>query len=253
MFDLIDKKKVRADDYISYFLVFSYIMLILFYKLEWIMSIIVYPFTALFFYGIISFIKGVNKRNRGDRKNAIRVIFGIGSVLFSFLFLVFILTQINVSNQNILNLFAFPILIVGFAGIIKGKMIKKYSIGYRVLNIIVGVFTMLICLFIIISSYFFTQDFFTIYLISLFILTLVNVLCRAALYLSEFGLSLIHLRNFRLFFYIISDYLVFVNQDGNLILNKITNKQPDDDEPMKILKEGFKTKVLKRMFKNYDR
>ena len=236
MYDLIDKKKVRADDYVTYFLLFGYVMLILFYKLEWIMSIIVYPFAALFFYGIISFVKGVNKRHRGDGKNAVRVIFGIGSVLLSFVFLVFILTRYNVTNQTILNLFAFPILIVGFAGIVKGIIIKKYSKRHRVINIIVGVITMLLCLFILVSSYFFIRDLFPIYLISLTIITIINVLCRAALYLSEFGLSLIHLRNFRLFFYIISDYLVFVNQDGNLILDKITDKKPDDDKPLKGLK-----------------
>jgi len=236
MYDLIDKKKIRADDYITYFLVFGYILLILFYKIEWIMSIIVYPFTALFFYGIISFIKGVHKRNRGESKNAVRVIFGLGIVLFSFVFLLFLFSREGVAGQNIINLIAFPILTVGFAGVVKGKIVDKYMIRHRIINIIVGVITMLVCIFIFLSSYIFTRDFFLIYLLSLSVIVLMNLFCRAALYLSEFGLSLIHFSNFRLFFYIISDYLVFVNQDGNLILDKITDKKKDDDEPLKAIK-----------------
>ena len=56
---------------------------------------------------------------------------------------------------------------------------------------------------------------------SLSLIVLVNVISRAAMYLSEFGLSVLRLSNFKLFFYIISDYLLFVDQDGNIILNKI--------------------------------
>jgi hypothetical protein len=236
MFDFIDRKKVRADDYVTYFLVIAYLLLILFYKLEWIMSIIVYPFTALFFYGIITFLKGIKKRNRGESRNAVRVIFGLGATLFSVVFLLFLLTREGISRQNIINLIAFPIMAVGFAGIVKGKLVDKYMIIYRIINIIVGVITMLACLFIFLSSYLFTRDFFLIYIVSLSIMVLMNFLCRAAMYLSEYGLSLIHFSNFKLFFYIISDYLIFVNQDGNLILDKITNKKKDDDEPLKGLK-----------------
>ncbi len=44
---------------------------------------------------------------------------------------------------------------------------------------------------------------------------------RAALYLSEFGLSLLDKNNYKLFFYIISDYLIYVNEEGNIVLTKL--------------------------------
>jgi hypothetical protein len=73
----------------------------------------------------------------------------------------------------------------------------------------------------LISSYFIYQNLALFNLISLFVILFVNILSRAALYLSEYGLSLMHLRNFKIFFYIISDYLIFVNHEGNLVLEKM--------------------------------
>ena len=67
MLELINKEKIRADNYITGFLVVSYLGFALFFRLEWIMSVIIYPFVALFFYGALKVMNGVNKRNRGKK------------------------------------------------------------------------------------------------------------------------------------------------------------------------------------------
>lgn len=218
MIELLHKDKIRADDYISGFLVLSYILFALFFRLELIMSLLVYPFISLFFYGIAKIINGINKRNRGNRRNPNRVLFGIISITFSVAFLNLFMGQPNVTFQNLINLAAYPVLIVGFASVIKGKFINAYSRKYRDINIGIGVISMLICLLALFSSRIFPSDFNIFHVYSLSITLVVNILSRAALYLSEYNLSL--LRNFKLFFYIISDYFIYINNDGNIVLSK---------------------------------
>ena len=221
MIDLIHKDKIRADNHISVVIIVSLLCYVLFFRLEALMSVLVYPLVALFFYGIMKIINGSNKRNRGNDSNLNRILFGILSIIFAVLILMFILRQPNVTVQTIINLTAFPLMIVGMAGIIKGSVIKIYSIKYCIINIIIGIMTIVVSILAFLSPVIIPQDFILIHAISLSIALLVNILGRAALYLSEFGLSLLHIRNFILFFYIISDYFIFVNHEGNIVLDKI--------------------------------
>jgi hypothetical protein len=221
MIELIPKEKIRADNYITGFLVLFFLAFALFFRLEWIMSVIVYPFVALFFYGVLKIINGTQKRNRGNDQNLNRILLGIISILTSLSFLYYLISQPNVTSQNIVNLIAFPILIVGIAGIIKGIMIISYSIKQRSINIIIGSVTIIVCFVAFTSPITIFQDINWIYILMLSSVLMINILGRAALYLSEFGLSLAHIRNFKLFLYIISDYLIFVDHEGNAILEKI--------------------------------
>jgi len=224
MIELIHKDKIRADNYITVVLILFYIGFNLFFKLEALMSLLVYPLVALFFYGIIKIIDGSNKRNRGNDRNLNRILFGVLSIIFSVLILIYILRHPTVTVQTIINLAAFPLLIVGIAGIIKGFIIKIYSIKYCIINIIIGIMTIAVCMLAFFSPAIIPQDFILIHTISLSIILFVNILGRAALYLSEFGLSLLHIRNFIIFFYIISDYFISVNPEGNIILEKMNVK-----------------------------
>ncbi len=221
MIELIHKDKIRADNYISVLLILSYCGFLLFFRLEWLLSMLVYPLVALFFYGIIKIINGNNKRNRGNVGNLNRILLGVVSIIFSTLMLNFILRQPNVTLQTIINLTAFPLMIVGIAGIIKGSIIKNYSLKYCNINIVIGIMTIVVCILAFLSPAIIPQDFILIHTITLSITLLVNILGRAALYLSEYGLSLLHIRNFILFFYITSDYLNFIDPEGNAILEKI--------------------------------
>jgi hypothetical protein len=60
--ELIDERKVRADDYITGAIIINLLVFILFFKLEAIMSIAVYPFTSLLIYGILKIFTGLKKR-----------------------------------------------------------------------------------------------------------------------------------------------------------------------------------------------
>ncbi|MFX0082300.1 MAG: DUF308 domain-containing protein [Candidatus Hodarchaeota archaeon] len=221
MMKLIHKDKIRADNYITILMLFSYATFLLFFRLESLMLLVFYPLVALFFHGIIKIIKGYDRRNMGNNRNLNKILHGVLSIIFSLLMLGYFIRHPNVTLQVIINLIAFPLIIVGFASIIKGSLIKIYSIRYCIINIIIGIITIIISILAFLSPIINPQNFFLIHTISLSITLFVNILGRAALYLSEYGLSLTHIRNFRLFFYIISDYFIFVNHEGNLILEKM--------------------------------
>ncbi len=218
IYEIIDKNKIRADDYITVLMVISYALFALFFRLEAFLSIIVYPFSALSIFGVLKIINALNRR-RSDEGNIInKLLFGTASIIISVFFLNLILIQPNVSLNIIITLISFPLLIVGYAGVIKGLLIDKYSIKHRIVSVFVGIITLVVCLL----GLFYIINNFLINILSLCVVFVLNVLSRAALYLSEYGLSLIRLRNFKLFLYIISDYLIFVDKNGDVLLSKIS-------------------------------
>ncbi len=220
MMEFKHKDKIRAEDYITGFLLISYIIFAIFFTLESLMSLLVYPLIALFFNGILSIIAGTNKRNKGNPKNLNKVLLGIISVVFSGAILNFFVKLPEITPQNLINLAVYPIAIVGFASIVKGKIIYLYSRKHRNINIIIGSITLIICM-LALSYNIYQPSSFLFYIISLSITLTANIISRAALYLSEFGLSLLDKNNYKLFFYIISDYLIYVNEEGNIVLTKL--------------------------------
>ena len=221
MIEFKNKAKIRADDYITGFLLIGTILFALFLTLESIMSLLVYPFIALFFHGILKIIAGTNKRNKGNPKNLNRVLFGIISLVFSIAVLYFFVNLPKVTPQNLITIAACPIIVVGLAIIVKGKIIYIYSRKHRYINIIIGSITLIICLLALLSYGIFHPNSFLFHIFSLSTAFVANIMSRAALYLSEFGLSLLDKKNYKLFFYIISDYLIYVNKEGNIVLTKI--------------------------------
>ena len=222
MSKLIHEQKIRADDYSSGFLIFSYIIFAVFFRLEFVMSIIIYPIVSLFIFGIINIHKSIRGRGNRDGRSINKFLLGILSIVFSISFLTFIINQPNVKTHNIIKLIAFPLVVVGIAGIVKGILINIYSIKQRIINIITGGITLGFSLLVLFTPFSAQSNLFLIQIVSLTFLLFLSVFSRAALYLSEFGLSLIQIRNFKLFFYIISDYFVSVNKDRNIILDKIS-------------------------------
>lgn len=214
--ELIDKNKIRADDYISFFLIISYLLFALFFKLGAIMAIIIYPLTTLAIHGVLKIIKGLNKKFDGH-KNINNILLGIIYIIFSLLLLSFLFSKPNITWDIIISLIAFPILNAGFAGIVKGLIIDLYSTKHRVISIFIGIFTIVMC-FLAFSSII-NSFLFNVVLLSLTLLF--NILSRAALYLSEYGLSLAHINNFKLFFYIINDFFLYIDRDGNITLSSI--------------------------------
>lgn len=214
---IIDKNKIKADNYISVLIIVSFLLFALIFKLEALLSVIVYPFACLAIYGVLKIIGALNKRNNATHGSLNKILLGIIFIIISILFLWFFLSQPNVTSHRIIILITFPMIIVACAGIIKGFIIKIYSLKQRKINIIIGFITFIINLLVLFNIL--NNFLFSIVVLSLTLL--INIFSRAALYLSEYGLSLFHLRNFKLFLYIISDYLVYVDRNGNLELSKI--------------------------------
>ncbi len=214
--EIIDKNKIKADDYISILMIGSYLLFALFFRLEAFISIIIYPFASLGIYGVLKIINALNKRNNAGRVKGNKILSGTIYIILSFLFSTFILLQPNITSHIIISLISFPLMIVGCAGIIKGMLIDIYLVKYRVISILLGLITIIVC-FIAFSS---VVNGFLFNMIMLSITFFMNVLSRAALYLSEYGLSLLHIKNIKLFFYIISDYLIYVDTNGNIVLSK---------------------------------
>ena len=188
----------------------------MFFHLEAFLALAVYPFVALAIDGILKIITGVKRKRKHIEGFINKILLGIIFIIISLLWLNFILFQSNIPLQVIISVVAFPIMITGFAGIVKGSIIDLYSIKYRIMNIFVGLITLVICL--LAFSYTINNFIFNVVLLSLTLLF--NILSRATLYLSEYGLSIMHIANFKLFLYIVSDYLVYVDRNGNLVLSK---------------------------------
>ena len=220
MIEFKNKAKIRADDYISSFLIIGTILFALFCTLESIMSLLVYHFIALFFHGILKIIAGTNKRNKGNPKNLNRVLFGIISIVFSIAVLYFFVNLPEVTPQNLITIATCPIIVVGLASIVKGIIINIYSRKHRYINIIIGTITLMFCTLALLSYQIFYPNSFLFHFVSLSIALITNIISRAALYLSEFSLSLLHKKNYKIFFYIISDYLIYVNKEGDIVLTK---------------------------------
>ena len=214
---IIDKNKIKADNYISVLLIASFLLFAMLFNLEAVLSVIVYPFACLAIYGVLIIIGALNKRNNTTHGSLNKILLGIIFIIFSILFLWFILSQPNVTSHRIIALITFPMIIVACAGIIKGYIIKIYSLKQRIMNIIIGFITFIINLLVLFNIL--NNFLFNIVVLSLTLL--INIFSRAALYLSEFGLSIMHIKNLKLFLYIISDYLVMIDSNGNLVLSKL--------------------------------
>lgn len=220
-YHLVNKDKIRADTYILGILVIFYLIFVLTFKIEAIFNIIVYPLVALSIQGFLKIISSLNKRNRGRGNKFNQILLGIIYIFFSLWFLGYLISFPNITSKTLINLIAFPMVIVGIAGIIKSIIIKIYSLKYRIINSIIGGITIGICMMAFTYPIILPKSIFLFHIIAFSIVLIINVLGRAALYLSEFGLSLVSIRNFKVFFYIISDYLLQVDSNGNLILDKI--------------------------------
>ncbi|MFX0020741.1 MAG: hypothetical protein ACFE9S_00325 [Candidatus Hermodarchaeota archaeon] len=233
-------QKVRAEIYIFIFGLLGYLYFCIYaYKREGVMSVIIYPHFSLLVFGVLAIINGFKKR---AKLKTIKVIIGIFAIGFASLVLTFILTRPIVTHLNILNLINFPCCIVSIAAIVKGLMITQYSRKTRKLNIIIGEISFGSCIFVSNLHFLLPNDFLFFGIIFLMIILIVNILGRAVLYLSEFKLKLINLRNFRIFFYITFNNLIRVDNYGNI--NNLKNKTKKTKHPKPKKSEKFMEQIV---------
>ena len=204
MLSLINKDKIRADNFIMGVIFISLLGIFFIMDKIVITAFFVYPMMAFLTQGVVHLYKGINK------KGTLLVLGGICEIIFCILMLGYILLQPTIGLRGILVLIAYPLIITGFAGLIKGIIIDTYTLRYRVINAFLGTATIIFSVTAITFSEIWSLGQLSI----LLTLLILNIILRSALYLSEYGLSVKNLENFRVVFLIIDGYfLKLANRD----------------------------------------
>ena len=198
---LMNKQKLFVDDITSVLLMISVLLLASFFQLIAIMSFIVYPISTLFLYGIYRTCRGIFNKQIATLGRIVNLIVGLFSVIFSTFILIIVFGQPHIPIYYVIYFLSLPIILIGIAGVMKGVIVRVYSPLHRRLNIFIGLLTVL---FSFIAIFYAHVNFF-LNLFSLLIMLGLNGLFRSALYLSEFGLSIKQIKNFRLVFFIMNE------------------------------------------------
>ncbi|MHA1467918.1 MAG: hypothetical protein ACTSP6_07565 [Promethearchaeota archaeon] len=203
----MNKRKLIVNNIVGVALISVIFAQLMFFRLIAILSIVVYPMSVALPYGIYRVYKTVNDRETALRAKIIKVIFQIAYVIFSMLFLNMIFSYPHITLSYIIYFLAIPTSLIGLAGFLKGSMIGVYSPSFRFLNVLIGLFTIFYTFIAIVFA-----DFnFTLHLIVLLGTLTVNGILRAALYLSEYGLSLNKMKSFKIVLYIMDTHLTIRN------------------------------------------
>lgn len=218
MLSLFSKAKVRADDFVIATIIVSVVSLIFISMFILVVSSIVYPMIALFINGIIRLKKAFKNAYLEPSKKLLNGFYGFFSLAFSIFIVGLIIIQPPITLTVFVILLAFPLQIVGFAGIAKGIIIDVYTLKYRIINILLGMFTVVISFY----SLFDSEGNQIIQLIILSIILLLTIIARFAMYLSEFGLSLKKIENLKVVMMIINGYFVSLEQDIRYKMTKYT-------------------------------
>lgn len=197
---LMNKEKVIVDDIISVVLILLFGFLVMFFLKIAIMALVVYPISTLLLYGIYKIHKGIFNKKLNAIRRVVGLLLGIGYIYFAILILSIIFSQPQIPASFIIYFLAMPTFLIGFAGFLKGLIVNTYSPLFRSLNMGFGILTIITTYIAIL----FADASFIFYLFSLLIALGLNGVLRSCLYLSEYGLSLKKIRNFKLVFFIIN-------------------------------------------------
>jgi len=190
----LHKQKVLADDFILSTIIITILVLFVFFHLILIMSLMVYPISTMFLVGIYKVMSGLFNKNLKESRVK-NLIFGSFYITFSIFVLSILFSRPNITKGYIIYFLGIFLIIVGLAGIFKGVIIKSYLFKFRMVNIILGILTIIYTIF----AFKFAKSGFIYNLILIPIVLLLNGLGRAALYLSEYQISILYLRKLVIF------------------------------------------------------
>jgi len=216
------KQKTHTDDINSILLIVSYLALAFFLALIAIMSVVVY---SVFFVLIYGFLKIRDCYVHKDFSKAFKItsfITGIGSFIFVGFIYWLIFGVKFIGFDIIIQLITYPVMLTGIFGLVKGVIISCYIFKFRLWNVSIAMITIIYAIF----AFTFSNAYFLLHFLMLTIFVISNIIVRSAMYLSEYDLSIKNLKNFRIIFWIISDYPKFI------IIDKISelNLRKDDNE-----------------------
>ena len=207
----MNKRKLLVNNIVGVAIIIVIFAQLLFFRLIAILSIVVYPMSIALPYGIYRVYKSIADREIAFRAKIIKVIFQMAYIIFSMLFLNMIFSYPHITLSYIIYFLSIPTSLIGLAGFLKGVMIGVYSPFLRALNSLVGLFTTIYAVIAILSA-----DFnFVLHFIVLLGALSINGILRAALYLSEYGLSLNEIKSFKLVFYIMDTNLTIKSIEEN--------------------------------------
>ena len=200
----MNKQKLKVETIVAVAIIVVIFTLLMFFRLIAIMSIVVYPMAVLFPYGFYKSYKTIFNRELKIISKVIIVIFQIGYAIFSLLFLNMLFSYPHITLSFIIYFLSIPIFLIGFAGFLKGMIVEAYSPFLRGFNMVIGIITVIETTIAII----FADVNFMFHFFALLVVLSLNGILRAALYLSEFGLSLKKMRNFKIVFIIMNNLII---------------------------------------------
>jgi len=209
---LMNRQKVIVDDVISVMLIIIVAYLIIFNQLLGIMSIAVYSLFCLLLYGLYRFYKIIFDRKLKFIFRLLNLLFGISCIIIPSYTLNIVFTRPNVTSSFIIYFLVIPIFLIGLAGLLKGLIVNVYSPLFRFLNALIGAITVL---FTVIAINF-ADTGYIFHIFTLLTTLTLNGILRAALYLSEYGLSLNSFKNLKLVWFLM-DSPSLPQQMGDLV------------------------------------
>jgi len=208
--ELINNDKIKCDNILSISLLLSLALMFIFFQFIVYISLMVYPFCSVFFFGIYHLYRGMFKE-KTTKRIIYKLLQGVTYVIFSSFFLILIFSYPHITLNYVVIFLSIPLIFIGLAAIVKAILIDVYSSIYRRINILVGVGTIVIT--ILVLNY--MEVNFILSLTSLIALLIVNGLSRSGLYLSEYGLSLKNLKNLKYVFYIMDNLVTTSLEEVN--------------------------------------
>ena len=142
----------------------------------------------------------------------LNLLLGIVCIIFPSYILNYMFKRPNIPASFIIYFLGIPIFFIGLAGLLKGLIVNVYSPLFRFLNVIIGATT----IFFTIIAIIFSETGYIFHLFTLLTTLTLNGILRAALYLSEYGLSLTSFRNLKLIWFIM-DSPPLLTQEENQI------------------------------------
>ena len=195
---IINKQKKLVDDIVSVVLVILLVFIAFAVTLLAIMSIGVYCFFVLIMYSIYRSYKGIFDRKLKTISRVLSLSFGITFIIIPSYILSYMFSRSNIPASYFVYLLCIPLFLIGLAGLLKGLIVDVYSTRFRRLNVLIGAITLLFIVFAII----FAETGVIFHLFTLLIIFTLNGILRAALYLSEYGLSLKSFRDLKLVWFL---------------------------------------------------
>ncbi len=195
---IINKQKKLVDDIVSVVLVILLVFVAFAVTLLAIMSIGVYCLFVLIMYSIYRSYKGIFDRKLKTISRVLSLSFGITFIIIPSYILSYMFAQSNIPASYFIYLLCIPLFLIGLAGLLKGLIVDVYSTRFRRLNVLIGAITFLFIIFAIISA----ETGFIFHIFTLLITFALNGILRAALYLSEYGLSLDSFKNLKLVWFL---------------------------------------------------